>query len=127
MIQRKHEEFRFDEGQCYEWPLSPSCLVKKFENETPINELYNVIYLTLYPTYKLNNFGYAITESISIANKIWSIASDWSALITGRKNAKHVMLGMRIHRLTASKEVLSVLHKAGHTVSYDDVRLQNDY
>ena len=77
MIQRKHEEFRFDESQCYEWPLSP-----KFENETSINELYNAIYLTLYPTCKLNNFGYAITESISIANKIWSIASDWSALIT---------------------------------------------
>ena len=32
LIQRKHEEFRFDESQCYEWPLSPSCLLKKFEN-----------------------------------------------------------------------------------------------
>ena len=75
----------------------------------------------------LNNFAYAITESISIANKIWSIASYWSALITGRKDAKQVMLGITIHRLTASKEVISVLHKAGHTISYDDVRLQNDY
>ena len=33
---------------------------------------------------------------------------------------------MTVHRLTASKEVLSVLNKVGHTFSYDDVRLQND-
>ena len=37
------------------------------------------------------------------------------------------MLGMTVHRLSARREVLSVLNKVGHTVSYDDARLQNDY
>ena len=83
--------------------------------------------MTIYSTCTLNEYGYAKTDSKNTANKIWSIASGWSSLITGKRNAKKVMLGMNVHRLTATKEVLSVLNKAGHTISYDDVRLQNDY
>ena len=84
--------------------------------------------MTVYPKSSLilNEHGFARTESRNIANKIWSIANDWTALITGRKNAKQVTLAMVIHRLTASKEVASILHKAGHSISYIDVRLQNE-
>ena len=49
-----------------------------------------------------NEHGFAQTESRNIANKIWSIANYWTALLTGRKNAKQITLGMVIHRLTAS-------------------------
>ena len=41
-----------------------------------------------------NEHGFAKTESRNIANKIWSIANDLTALLTGRKNAKQITLGM---------------------------------
>ena len=67
----------------------------------------HAIYLTVYPKLSLilNEYGFARTDSRNIANKIWSIANDWTALITGRKNAKQVTLAMVIHRITTSKEV----------------------
>ena len=33
---------------------------------------------------------------------------------------------MVIHRITASKEAVSILNKAGHSISYNDVCLQNE-
>ena len=65
--------------------------------------------------------------SRNIANKIWSIANDWTAILTGRKNAKQITLGMVIHRLTSSKEVANILDKAGHTIPYNYILLHNDH
>ena len=37
------------------------------------------------------------------------------------------MLGLTVHRLSASKEISNVLNKYGHALSYNDIRLQNEY
>ena len=37
------------------------------------------------------------------------------------------MLLMGIHHLLASKEIVALLNKVGHAISYNDVQLQNDY
>ena len=49
-----------------------------------------------------------------------------TALITGIKNSKQIALGLYIHRLTGSKEAFITLWKSGHTISPNDVRIQND-
>ena len=95
-------------------------------NKGPMPELYNIIYATMYPNLKLNKEGYATTQSSNIANKIWSVASDWYSLITRQKNAKQAMLGLTIHRLTGSKEAATHLHSLGHSISYNEIRKYND-
>ena len=37
------------------------------------------------------------------------------------------MLGMTLHRITASKEVATILNKSGHCISYNDIRLLEDH
>ena len=75
----------------------------------------------------LNEHGFAKTESANLANKIWSIAADWTALITGHKLAKQISLALLIHRLAPKKEIISLLFKSGHIISYNDLRLQNEH
>ena len=42
-------------------------------NEGPLPELFNTIFATKYgPKFKTNEYGYAITSSSNIANRIWS-------------------------------------------------------
>ena len=41
------------------------------------------------------------------------------------KSPKQIMLGLYLHRLTGKKEVISALHKYNHTISYDDIHIQN--
>ena len=66
-----------------ELPIEPEKLIDRFENEGPMPELYNTIYSTVFGNnYTLSKDGYAITESDLIANKLWSVASDWQSLIT---------------------------------------------
>ena len=73
-----------------EWPATVDELISCFEKDRPITELYNVIYMTMNRRWKssvaLNEHGFAKVDSKNIATKIWSIASDWTALITGLKN-----------------------------------------
>ena len=65
----------------------------------PMPELYNTIYATKYaPNFKINEYGYAITHSANIANKIWSIASDWQTLITTIDTPKQMVLSSTLHR-----------------------------
>ena len=75
-----------DYQKSYGWPFSFRNLVEKLEDDIQIAELYNEIYLTVYPKSSLilNEYGFARTDSRNIANKIWSIANDWTALTTGR-------------------------------------------
>ena len=56
---------------------------------------------------------------------IWSLASDWESLITKRPNPENTTMGLIIHRLTRSKGVINILHKSNHSISYQDIRLQN--
>ena len=121
MVHRKIENEKKEQA----WPVTPEQLTEMLE-KGPLSILYNVIYLSMYQRCKYNEYGYAITDSPNISNKIWSIASDWSSLITGLRSPKQIIVGTNIHRLTASKEVVSILHKAGHSISYNDIRLLND-
>ena len=90
----------------------------------PLKEIYNVIYASINPAYKVNEYGYAITRSRPVATKIWSVASDWVFLLTKERTAKQAVAGLTVHRLTSSKEVLSI-YKLNSTSSYSNVRLQN--
>ena len=90
----------------------------------PLKEIYNVIYASINLAYKVNENGYAITRSGPVATKIWSVGSDWVFLLTKERTAKQAVAGLTVHRLTSSKEVLSI-YKLNNTSSYSTVRLQN--
>ena len=96
-------------------------------DEFPIQEIFNVIYCTLYPRMKLNDKGYAEVESLNIATKIWSLVSDWQSLVTKEVSPKQLVLGLQIHRLTGKKEVAQVLSKLGHASSYDFILKVNTF
>ena len=120
MIRRKVASFDDD----IQWPLTPKKLLEVMD-KGPIPELFNAIYYTMHDSGKVNEFGYAETQSHNAAIKIWSLASDWESLVTRRPNPKTTTMGLLIHRLTRSKEVIDILHKSNHTSSYQDIRLQN--
>ena len=42
-----------------------------------------------------------------------------------KKNAKHPLTGLKIHRLAGRKEVVQMLSKLIFCLSYDEIRLQN--
>ena len=120
MIRRKVASFDDD----IQWPLTPKKLLEVMD-KGPIPELFNAIYYTMHDSGKVNEFGYAETQSHNAATKIWSLASDWTSLVTRRPNPKTTTMGLLIHRLTRSKEVIDILHKSNHTSLYQDIRLKN--
>ena len=62
-----------------------------------------------------------------MAAKVLSLASDWEVLLRPKqKNVEQVIAGMTLHRFTASKQSVVILHKLGNCISYADKRLQND-
>ena len=61
------------------------------------NELYNPIYTTINPSFKVHSTGYAVTPSHQSATKIWSIASDWEHLVTKKKTSEQVLTGSNFH------------------------------
>lgn len=96
-------------------------------NEGPLPELFNTIFATKYgPNFKTNDHGYAVTSSSNIANKIWSIASDWHAFISSSSTPKQKVLSLVLHRMTGSKEAVNYVHKLGHGISYNRVSEIND-
>ena len=54
------------------------------------------------------------TQSSKISNKILSTASYWAALLANQKSPKQIMVSIGIHHLSASKEIVTLLNKAGH-------------
>eukprot|EP00794_Sanderia_malayensis_P019707 gene19707-21653_t len=123
MIRRKMEARVEDECS---WPCDPNELIEQFDRG-PLADIYNMIYATIDKSYKINQYGYATTRSKSIATKVWSLASDWEVLLRPKqKNVKQVIAGMTLHRFTASKQSVVMLHKLGNCISYADIRLQND-
>ena len=100
---------------------SPQHLIDMLDRG-PMQELYNVIYASIYTSeYQLNESAYAVTSSNNMATKIWSLASDWESLITKENLTKQLILGQTVHRITASKETIKNLHRLGHTASYNDI------
>lgn len=108
------------------WPCTPEELTEKLDRG-PLQEIYNLIYATIDLNYRSNEYGYATTRSRPIATKVWSLASDWELLLCPKqKNVKQILTGMTLHRCTASKQSVFMLHKLGNCISYADIRLQND-
>ena len=121
MFRRKLKQI---ESQEKKWPLTADELIEQLDKR-PLPELFNAVYFTVHDFGSKIQYGYASTSSFNKARKIWALASDWQSLITRESTPKQNMLGLTLHRLTGSKEVIDILHKCNHTVSYNDVRMQN--
>ena len=78
------------------WPMSIDD-IENFVQRSPLPELYNTIYATINPSFKVHSTGYAVTPSHQSATKIWSIASDWEYLVTKKKTSKQVLTGSNFH------------------------------
>ena len=122
MVKGKNEKRRKDESQ---WPFTPEQLLTNLDSG-PLPDLYNIIYATIDPNFKINKYGYSVTRSDQMATKVWSVASDWEALLTqGKKSPKQVVTGLTLHRMTGSKSVVTMMNKMGNCLSYNDIRVQN--
>ena len=78
------------------WPLSPDEMMNEL-NKGPSPDLYNALYFSKYDYGKINDYGYIGTDSAVLANKIWSLASDWECLITGKATPNQEVLGLVLH------------------------------
>ena len=78
------------------WPMSIDD-IENFIQRGPLPEVYNAIYATIKPSFKVHSTGYAVTHSYQSAAKIWSIASDWEYLATKKKTSKQVLIGANFH------------------------------
>eukprot|EP00794_Sanderia_malayensis_P006503 gene6503-7248_t len=95
-------------------------MIQGLEKHEPIPELYNVIAMSLNPSCKINEYGFAAVSPLQ-ARKVWSIADIWQQLLTRRTSPSSLALGMVIHRVTGSKEVINILSKAGMTPTYTKI------
>ena len=95
-------------------------MIQGLEKHEPIPELYNVIAMSLNPSCKINEYGFAAVSPLQ-ARKVWSIADIWQQLLTRRTSPSSLALGMVIHRVTVSKEVINILSKAGMTPTYTKI------
>ena len=103
----------------------PDELVEQM-HQGPRQVLFNAIFSTLRDTGKKNEYGYFATDSELTSFKIWALASNWESLITREMTAMQTVLGLIIHRETASKEGIRYLHKCNHSISYNAIRKQNE-
>ena len=71
--------------------------------------------------------GYAKTENKNVSLNISAVASDWESRVTGKPSVMQIVNCMTIHRMSGSKEIVYLLHKEAHCISYNDVRKFNDY
>ena len=112
---------KVNQAEIPEHPYTPDQMIESLD-DGPMPELYNTIYATKYgPNFKINEYGNAITHSANIPNKIWSIASDWQALITTIDTPKQMVFSLTLHRITGSKESVNYIHNLGHGISYNKV------
>ena len=79
MVRKKINLFK--QSRKVGFPITPETLFED-QDKGPLQDLYNLIYLTVYGTCKIDAQGYAITKGIT--TKIWSLAKDWQNLITGK-------------------------------------------
>ena len=73
------------------------------------------------PKAGMTSFGYVKVESKFLADRIWSISSDWESLIKKENSPKPIALSMTLNGITGSKEVEKLSHKCGNGISYADV------
>ena len=119
------QKLKINSEKTKNWSLTPEELMTEI-NKGPSQVLYNAIHSTISGSCKKNSYGYFVTPSRLTTTKIWSLASDWESLITKGISPKQAILGLVNHRMTASKEGINYLHKCNHSISYNDVRMQNE-
>ena len=71
--------------------------IENFVQRGPLPELYNAIYATINPSFKVHSTGYAVTHSHQSATKVWSIKPDWEYLVTKKKISKQVLRSSNFH------------------------------
>ena len=62
-------------------PLLFSELISNLKSHQPLQPLFNTIDWNLKPKAGMTRFGYVKVESKFLADRIWSISSDWESLI----------------------------------------------
>lgn len=62
--------------------------------------------------------------TVEASNNVYGIAQDIVYLVSGGKKLtpKHIGLGVTVHNVTRSKQLVDLLHESGHCISYDMVR-----
>ena len=108
------------------WPIDFDSLAENLENTGPSEIIYNTIAWSLEPDAKKTQDGFVNLTSKIRSDRVWSISSNLESLITKRRSAKSIMLGLIINRITGSKEVATLLSKLGHGISYNDIRTLNN-
>ena len=73
----------------------------------------------------MTSFSYVKVESKFLADRIWSISSDWVSLIKIENSSKDIALNVNVNRKTGSKEVANLLHKYEHVISYAGISYLN--
>ena len=66
------------------WPYRPSEFCDLLEKGL-LQELCNVIFYNVKGSFKLNQMGYAETESKQLASKIWPMVHEWEVLLVPQK------------------------------------------
>ena len=69
----------------------------------------------------MTSFGYVKIESKFLADRIWSISSDWESLMKKQNSPKAIALSMTMNRITGNKEMVNLLHKCRHGISCADI------
>ena len=92
-----------------DWPLSPNNLESLDESNVLLNKL--LIWLK-------NPFEKDI--EINVSPQISAISEILQGYITGKRTLFQTQLGITLHGLTRSKEIITLLHKFGLTISYKD-------
>ena len=120
MIHRKIERKKSCDDDQRTSHVSFENLVDQLDEYEPVKEIYNVIAMSLNPSCKKNDHGFAVIPPLQ-ANKVWSISGYWQQLLTGNPSPSALASGMVIHRVTGSKEVINLLSKSGVTPSYTTI------
>ena len=114
-----------------QWPMSSKSLVEKLQNDNPNPMLYNTLLGSLTREHKSKKpqTDPLIDTAVSTrrSTKTKSVAHQWEGLVTGKKPAQSIALSMVTHRATGNKEVINVLGKLGHGVTYTDVKSLNKH
>ena len=100
-------------------------LISSLKSHQPLQVLFNTISWILKPKAGMTGFGYVKVESKFLADRIWSISSDWESLIKKENSPKAIALSMTVNRITGNKGMANLLHKCGHVISYADIRHLN--
>lgn len=103
--------------------------IKRFTGKISIADAETIVPESLYILLKVlctteDEFEQDISETNQKQHSsILSIAQDVVALASKRKikTPKQIGLGMTVHQATRSKELVRLLHAAGHSISYEEV------